>query len=71
MSILSDLQDSAQNLPGEFADVAAQGPVESALLAMGAFLVFAPMIGFGYLVLGAVLELLRPDSSAVQNPPGR
>lgn len=68
MSVLSDLAESIADAPGEFADVATQGPVEALLVAMGAVLIIAPMVFFGLLVLGAVVEFVTPDRTAVQHP---
>jgi len=68
MSLLSDLIRSIVDMPGEFADVATQGPIEGALVLMGALLVFVPSLVLGYLTLGAAIDLLFPDSSRVSHP---
>jgi len=68
MSVLSDLIQSIIDMPGEFADVAAQGPIEGTLVLIGALLVVVPSIIFGYLVLGAVVDVVIPDSSSMSYP---
>jgi hypothetical protein len=68
MSVLSDLIQSIVDMPAEFADIAAQGPIEAFLILMGAVLVGAPVAFFGLLVFGAVIEFITPDSSAVRHP---
>ena len=68
MSLLSDLIDSIIDMPGEFADVAAQGPVEGLLVLFGALFVIAPTAYFGYLVTGAVVDLLIPESFGETHP---
>lgn len=68
MSVLSDLIQSIIDMPGEFADVAAQGPIEGTLVLIGALLVVVPSIIFGYLVLGAAADLVVPDSSSRSYP---
>ena len=62
MSILSDLVESIVDAPGEFIDVAAQGPIEALLVAMGILLVGLPLVFFGVLVLGAAIELVATDN---------
>lgn len=66
--VVSELIESIVDLPGEFAEVIAQGPIEAFLVGMGALLVGIPMLVFGVLVLGAVVDLIRPDSTAVRHP---
>jgi len=68
MGFLSDLTQSVIDMPGEFADVAAQGPIEAVLVLTGALLVLVPSAVFGYLVLGAVVDLMLPDSSQTSHP---
>lgn len=68
MSILSRFIDSLIQTPGEFADVAAQGPAEAILVLMGAILVGAPLIFFVVLVLGAAVELVMPESFGAEHP---
>jgi hypothetical protein len=68
MGVLSDLIQSIIDTPGEFADVAAQGPIEALLVLMGAILVLVPLGVFGLLVFGVVVEFVTPDSSAARHP---
>jgi len=68
MSILSDLAESIIDAPGEFIDVASQGPIETVLVVMGALLVALPLAFFGLLVLGAAIELVIPDSVRETHP---
>jgi len=68
MSLLTDLVDSIVEMPGEFADVAAQGPAEAVLVLFGALLVIAPSAYFGYLLTGALVELLIPESFGETHP---
>ena len=69
MSLVSDVIDALVHAPKEeFADVAAQGPVEAFLVAMGAVLVGAPLVFFGLLVAGVVAELVLPETIAERHP---
>jgi hypothetical protein len=68
MSLLSDLIDSIIDMPGEFADVAAQGPVEGLLVLLGALFVIVPTAYFGYLVTGALVDLVIPESFGETHP---
>lgn len=68
MSLVSDFVDSLVEAPGEFADVAAQGPIEAFLVLMGALLVGAPLALFGLLVAGAAADLVIPDSVRETHP---
>jgi len=68
MSFLSDLVKDIVDMPGKFADVAAQGPIEGLLVHFGALFVTIPLAVFGVLVLGALVDLLTPDATAVQHP---
>jgi len=68
MSLLTDLVDSIVEMPGEFADVAAQGPAEAVLVLFGALFVIAPSAYFGYLLTGALVELLIPESFGETHP---
>jgi len=68
MGFLSDLTRSVIDMPGEFADVATQGPIEAVLVLTGALLVLVPSAVFGYLVLGAAVDLVVPDSSEASHP---
>ncbi len=69
MGIVSDVVDALVHAPRkEFADVAAQGPVEAFLVAMGAVLVGAPLLVLGVLVAGAAAELVVPDAIGERHP---
>lgn len=68
MSLLSDLIDSIVEMPGEFADVAAQGPVEGVLVLFGALFVTLPVLYFAYLVVGVLVELITPESFGETHP---
>jgi hypothetical protein len=68
MSFVTDLIESIIDMPGEFAGVAAQGPIEGLLVLFGALFVTAPLAVFGYLAAGAVIDLLLPDSSEARHP---
>jgi len=68
MSIHTDLIDSIRDMPGEFADVAVQGPVEAVLLLFGVLFIVVPSAIFGYLVLGAGVDILIPDSPGTTHP---
>lgn len=68
MSAISKLIDSIVDMPGEFADVAAQGPAEGLLLAFGALFVVVPSLALGYLALGAGIDLLTPSKIEIRHP---
>jgi hypothetical protein len=69
MGFVSDVVDALVHAPREeFADVAAQGPVEAFLVAMGAVLVGAPLLVLGVLVAGAAAELVVPDAIEERHP---
>jgi hypothetical protein len=68
MSLPSRLIDSIIDMPGEFAEVAAQGPAEGLLVLFGAIFVIAPTAYFGYLVTGALLSPLLPESFGAEHP---
>jgi len=68
MSVLSELVQSIIDMPGEFADVALQGPVEAMLVLSGAILVGLPLVLFTYLLLGAAVELVLPESFGTSYP---
>jgi hypothetical protein len=68
MSLVSEFVQSLVDAPGEFADVAAQGPIEAFLVLMGALLVGAPLIVFGLLVAGVAADLVIPDSVGESHP---
>lgn len=60
-SLLGDLIDSVVSMPGEFATVATNDPLAAVLLALGTVLIAFSMGVFGYLTLGALVDLLTPD----------
>jgi len=68
MSVISELIDSVLKMPGEFADVALQGPVTLLLVVMGAILVGIPSAALGYLALGVTVDLLLPESIDISHP---
>lgn len=68
MSTLSRLVDSIIDMPGEFADVATQGPIEGLLVLIGGLLVVVPSAFFGILVLGALIDLVTPESFGATHP---
>ncbi|MEF8821460.1 MAG: hypothetical protein V5A52_04220 [Halovenus sp.] len=68
MSVLSELIQSIIDMPGEFADVALQGPVEAILVLSGAILVGLPLVLFTYLLLGAAVDLVTPESFGASYP---
>jgi len=68
MSFPSRLIESIVDMPGEFADVAAQGPIEGLLVLIGAILVIAPTAYFGYLSTGAILSVFLPESFGAEHP---
>jgi hypothetical protein len=68
MSLLSDLVQSIIDMPGEFADVAAQGPIAGVLLLIGVLLVVVPSLIFGYLTLGVLVDLVLPDRAEISYP---
>lgn len=71
MSLHGELIDSILRLPGSFEAVATNDPVAAALLAAGVVL-FGLATGAGaYLVLGAVLQWLTPESSSPTYRPAR
>jgi len=68
MSVISELIDSVLKMPGEFADVALQGPLAALLVVMGTILVTVPSAVLGYLVFGVTVDLLLPDSVEISHP---
>jgi hypothetical protein len=68
MSIPSRFVDSVIEMPGKFAEVAAQGPAEGLLVLFGALFVAAPLVYFSYLSVGAVLSPLLPESFGAEYP---
>lgn len=68
MSAISQLIESIVDMPGEFADVVAQGPVEALLIAFGALFVVVPSAALGYLAFGAGLDLVTPSGTETRHP---
>lgn len=68
MSAVSQLLESVIEMPGQFADVAAQGPLEGILLLFGALFVVLPSAVLGYLVLGVGADLVIPGQTAARHP---
>lgn len=68
MSFVTELLRSIVRLPGEFAGVAAHDPLSALLILVGAALVGLPSVFFGYLVLGAVADLLTGDGAEPRQP---
>lgn len=66
--VVSELIQSVIDMPDKFADVATQGPIEGFLVAMGGLLVALPLALFGILVLGAIVDLILPDSISAKYP---
>lgn len=71
MNLLTELVEDTLEVPGKFADVAAQGPIEAILVAFGALFVLGASAVFGVLTLGAVVDLLTPESMEATHPEGR
>lgn len=68
MSTLSRLIDSVIQAPGEFVDVATQGPAEGLLVLFGALFIGLPLGFFAILVLGALVDLVTPESFGATHP---
>jgi hypothetical protein len=72
-SFAVELVDSIIDMPGRFADVVTAGgsiqPVAVALVALGGLFIAASVGAFGYLTLGALLDLVTPEIS--RKPPNR
>jgi hypothetical protein len=63
MSIVSDLVNSAVEMPALLGDIVTNDPIAAVLMACGG-LVFAASVGaLGYLSLGAVVDLVNPMSA--------
>jgi len=71
MSVIVELFGSTVEMVGRFAEIALQGPVPGLLLLVGAVLVLGASAVFGVLTLGAVVDLLKPDSPGVTYPRDR
>lgn len=68
---LTQLVESAVELPVRFAEVAAHDPVSAVLMALGALLTFVAVGVMGYLSLGAFVSLFTRDWSPASPPTGR
>lgn len=68
-TLLTELIDSLIALPQEIASVALADPVSLVLVVVGSLLFGVSFALFGYLTLGAVVELLVPDLSGQSPPP--
>jgi hypothetical protein len=68
---IRQLLDSVLRLPGEFAAVALHDPLSALLMGFGAVFVLASVGYFGFLVLGAVANLLTPSPGGPPQQPGR
>ena len=66
-----ELFESILRLPGEFAGVAAHDPLSAVLMVIGSLIVLGTVGFVGYLVLGALAELLNPTSGGEPRQPGR
>lgn len=66
--VVSQLIQSIIDMPGEINEVAMQGPVEAVLVTMGALLIALPMIALVILVIGAVVDLVWPESFGATYP---
>lgn len=72
-SFAVELIDSIIEMPGRFVDVITAGggiqPVSVALIAFGALFIAASVGAFGYVTLGALVDLVTPEIS--REPPNR
>jgi len=67
-SLPSQLVQSIVDMPGKFIDIAMADPLSAVLILIGAALVGAASLVFGYLSLGAAASLvIRPGSG--RSPP--
>lgn len=71
MSTVSRLVESVLEMPVRFADIAAHDPLSAVLLVIGALLVGVSSAVFGFLVVGAGVDLVTPDSGGRTYPPDR
>lgn len=67
-SLLGELINSIVSIPGEFATVAGNDPIGAILMAVGGVLMLVTMGVFGYLSLGAAVDLITPDLSGRAPP---
>lgn len=68
MTAVSQLIESIMDAPGEFLEVATQGPVEALLVLIGAVFVILPSALLAYLVLGAGIDLVKPGQKGAKHP---
>jgi hypothetical protein len=66
-----ELLESVARLPFEFAEIATHDPLSALLMGVGSLIVAASVGGFGYLVAGAVVDLLTPTPGGEPDQPGR
>ncbi|PSP95025.1 hypothetical protein BRC91_03190 [Halobacteriales archaeon QS_4_62_28] len=67
-SLVMELLDSIVSFPDRFIDIALSDPLSALLIAFGALFVGASSAVFGYLTLGAAVDLIIPDVSGRQPP---
>lgn len=67
-SLLTDLIDSILAMPDAFTEVAMHDPLSAVLMALGSLLFLATFGVFGYLGLGAFVDLLTPDATGRAPP---
>ena len=67
-SLVMELLDSIISFPDRFIDIALSDPLSALLIAFGALFVGASSAVFGYLTLGAAVDLIMPDVSGQQPP---
>jgi hypothetical protein len=67
-SLIGALVESILAAPGEFIAVATGSIPQALLVLCGALVMTVAMGGFGYLVLGALVDAIMPDLSG-QSPP--
>ena len=68
MSPVTELLESIIDMPREIIEVASQGPVEALLVLVGAVFIVVPSVIMAYLVLGAGVDLVTPDSTTATHP---
>ena len=66
--VLVELLEGALEMPELFADIAAHDPIAAVLLAVGSVIFVVSFGFFGFLVAGAVAELVIPDSTDTSHP---
>lgn len=68
MTAVSQLIESIMDVPGEFLEVAMQGPIEALLVLIGAVFVILPSALLAYLALGAAVDLVKPGQTGTRHP---